>query len=190
MISGGKAHTNRVCAIVGDYWSWRRFTFEYGGGVNRYFFGSESGSRRDTGVHLENHCRTTDRVIDSVQDIYDTWNFLNGIRQLWRPGFEYSRVLRKELNLDGLRRTGQIADHVLQSLHKLNVQRGLLLLNFRTHVIHDLLDTAAAMLFQFYGKVAGIRLGNGSQSQLQPGSTRGVLHFGRAAQNLFDRTND
>ena len=190
MISGGKAHPQGVGAIVGYHWSRGRLTFEDGSSVERYFFGSKSGSRCNAGIDLENHCRTTDRVIDSIQNIHDTWNFLNRIRQLRRPGFEYSRVLRKQLNLDRLRGTGQIADHVLQSLYEFNVKGGFLLFNFRTNVFHDFLDTPTALLFQLYGKIAGIRLRNGSQPQLQPGSTRGALHFGGASQNLFDVTDD
>src|SRR6266849_3653850 len=162
MISGGEAHPQGVSATVGYHWSRRRFTFENSGSVERYFFGSKSDSRCNAGIDLENHCRTTDRVINSIQNIHDTRNFLNRIRQLWRPDFEYSRVLRKQLNLDRLRGTGQIADHVLQSLYEFNVKRGFLLFNLRTHVFHDFLDTAVALLFQLYGKIAGIGLGNSS----------------------------
>src|SRR5713226_6098037 len=112
MISGGEAHPQGVSATVGYHWSRRRFTFENSGSVERYFFGSKSDSRCNAGIHLENHGRTTNRVVNSIQNIHDTRNFLNRIRQLWRPAFEYSRVLRKQLNLDRLRGTGQIADHV------------------------------------------------------------------------------
>src|SRR5439155_26026624 len=139
MISGGKAHTQGVGAIVGYHWSRGWLTFEDGSSVERYFFGSKSGSRCNAGIDLENHCRTTDRVIDSIQNIHDTWNFVNRIRQLRRPGFEYSWALRKELNMDRLCGTVQIADHVMHSLYDFSVTVWSLLFSSRTRFFPSLL---------------------------------------------------
>ena len=91
---------------------------------------------------------------------------------------------REQLDLDRLGRVRQIADHVLQHLDELDVDRGLLLLDLGPQLGDDVVDAAAALAFQLHGDVAGIRFGDRSQAELQTGAPRVALAPRESARSI------
>ena len=71
-------------------------------------------------IDRENHGRPAGGVIDAVFDIDDRLFTVDvdpakRIRDARRPGGEQIGIGRKQLDDDGLRSAGQVADHVLQA---------------------------------------------------------------------------
>ena len=129
---------------------------------------------------------TGDGVVDSVLCVHYTRNGLDGGLDPWAKLTEESRVVGEHLDHDVFRLVGQIADHVLQNLRELHIQRRFGLIDFVADVCYDLIDRAVTILLEADGKVAGVRLGDGGEAHLQASTSRGDLDFWSVVQNLLN----
>ena len=99
---------------------------------------------------------------------------------------EQRRIVGEDLDLDRLRRVGRSPIIVLQHLRELDVQLRLGGLDLLAHIVHHLVDRAAALGFQLHGEVAGVGFGDGGEAHLQAGAARGDFDFGRGVQDALD----
>src|ERR1700674_2981299 len=127
---------------------------------------------------------------DAVQYIYNALDLADRIRDFRSPVGKQSLVLRKELDLDRLRRARKISDHILQNLNKLHVQRRFFRLYFAANLFNHFVDTPAAIILQLHRYVSGIRLRYRGQAELHSGAPGGTLDFRNFAQYCFDMSND
>ena len=95
-------------------------------------------------------------------------------------------IFREHLDDHRLGSAGEVADHVLQALFQIDVDSRLPLFDLIAHVIHDFIDAALTLGFQFYGNVAPVCLGDGRQSKLQAGASRGAFHFRHIVKYLLN----
>ena len=109
---------------------------------------------------------------------------------MWPTFSRTSGSAIEQLDLDRLGSVGQITDHVLQDLYELNVQLRLSLLDLRAQVGHDLVDAAIALVLQLHGDVAGVGLGDCSETHLQPRTPRYAFHLRRVAKHPFHMPQD
>ena len=106
------------------------------------------------------------------------------------PSWLSRAVAGEELDLDGLGRVGEVADHVLQDLGELDVEVGLGLPDPLAGILHDLVDVAVAVGLEADGEVAGVGFGDGGEAHLQAGAAAGGGDLGGAAQDLLDVLQD
>ena len=117
-----KAHADRVGAIVDDHRRRRRLALHDRRDVDLELLRREAGARRHRLIHLEQRRRAADGVLDAVEHVDDAGQLLDRLADLRRPLLQQRRILREQLDRDRLGRAGQIADHVLQQLHELDVE--------------------------------------------------------------------
>ena len=79
----------------------------------------------------------------------------------------------------------KIADHVLQELRELDVQRGHLLVDLLAHVGDHLVHAAIALAFQLHREIAAIGFRHRGEPKLQAGAARRGLHFWRVTEDSF-----
>ena len=161
------------------------------GGVFGDFGRGEAEAGGDDGVDLEVGGGAADGVLDAVLHVDDAGDLADGVAdaraELVEQGFDRCD---EELDLDGLGRVGEVADHVLQDLDELDVESGSLALILRADVGDDFVDGAAALGFELDGEVAGVGFGDGGEAHLQAGAAGGAFDFGRSAQDPFDVLED
>ncbi len=97
---------------------------------------------------------------------------------------------REQLDLHRLGRVRQIADHVLQNLHELDLDGRLFTRDTFAELRDDFVDVTAALALQLDGNVAAVGLGDGGQAQLQAGAARRAFDFRDFAQHLLDVANN
>ncbi len=139
------------------------------------------------GSTCEVGCRAADGVVDSVFDVDHAGNLANGVADTRAKLRKQIRVVRENLDLDGLRRIRQVVDVVLQYLRQLDVEFWLRGLHFLAHVFHHLVHRSAAFCLQLHREVAGVGLGHRGQAHLQAGATGGGLHFRDGLQGFAPR---
>ncbi len=120
---------------------------------------------------------------DAVVDVHHAGHLADGVGHLGRELLQQLLVVGEDLDLDGLRHGGQVADQVLHELQHLDVEAGDGLLDLRAHVVHDLLDGPARQGLQADEEVALVGLGDAA-AELQAGAPRVGLHLGRALQDV------
>ena len=98
---------------------------------------------------------------------------------------EQVRVFGEHFDDNRFGRAGQIADHILQELCELDIQRRHLLVDLLTNVGDDLVYASLPFGLQLDGEIAAIGFRDGGESKLEPGPARGGLHFGRIPQDAF-----
>src|SRR6476661_6059531 len=146
-----KAHSYVVNAVIGDDGRGGRFALDDSSRISGDLFGAKSGTRRDRRINLKAHGRSRNRVFETIEYIGDAFGALvrflvivDGISNLWRPGFEKRWILRKKFDHDGFGLASEVADHVLQDLDKFGLHRGFLRINLCANVIHDFVDRPGA----------------------------------------------
>ncbi len=92
-----------------------------------------------------------------------------------------------ELDLDGLGRVGEIAEHVLKDLGEFDIQLGLGGVDALPGVLHDSVDAAAAMVCEQDAEVAGVGFGDGGETHLQAGAAGGGGDLGDLVEDLVRR---
>ena len=95
-----------------------------------------------------------------------------------RPLAKECGVGREQLDLYRLRRVRQIADHVLQHLHELDLDARLLPRDAGAKFRHDLLDVTVALTLELDGNVPAVGLGDCGQAKFQAGTARCTFDFG------------
>ena len=184
-VCGRKAYANRVRAIIRDHRSWSRLALEDRRSIERDFFGREPGSRRYSRIYLKRYRRSAHGVVDSIQQIDHAWDLPNRIGHFRSPLFQLLGILRKQLDLDGLRCRCQVADHILQHLYEIDIEGRFLFLDLSPNVRHDFFDIAVTICLQLYQNVTGIRLCYRSEPELQSCAARSALHLRHFVQHLF-----
>ena len=121
----GEADADGVGAAVGDERGVGGDAVEDGGGVLGDLGGGEAEARGEHGVDLEVGGGAADGVVDAVLDVDDAVDLADGVGDARAELVEELRIVGEELDLDGLGRVGEVADHVLQDLGELDVELGL-----------------------------------------------------------------
>jgi len=132
------------------------------GGVGGDFGGGEAQARGEAGVDLKGSGGAADGVVDAVLNVDHAWNFGNGVAHARGELVEQVLVGGAELDLDGLRGVGEVADHVLQDLCELDVELGLGGFDLLAGVLHDVVDAAVAVSGEQDGEVADVGFCNSS----------------------------
>ena len=144
------------------------------------FGGGEAETGGEAGVDLEGGGGAADGVVDAVLDVDDAGDFGDGIADAGAELIEEVLVGGEELDLDGLRGIGEVADHVLQDLGELDVEFGLGGFDALAGVFHDVVDAAAAFVSKHDGEVAGVGFGDGGETHLEAGAAGGGGDLGRS----------
>ena len=181
----GKTDANGVSAVVEHHRQRGGLALENGAGIQFHLLGGEAGARGDRWIDVEERGRTADGVLDAVEHVHHSGNLLDGVADLRRPRAQQVGVLREELDGHRFGRAGEIADHVLQQLHELDVQHRFGFRDLGAHVGDHLVAAAAALAFQLDRDIAGVGFGDGGQAELQAGAPRSALHLGDGAQDLL-----
>ena len=89
--------------------------------------------------------------------IYYSGNFGNGLLNAGTKCQQKVLVVRKQLDLDGFRRVGEIANHILQNLRELHIERWLSRMDLFASIGNHFIDVARTVRLQANGEVPGIR---------------------------------
>ncbi len=119
---------------------------------------SEAETRGYHRINLKAGRRAGDRVLDTVLDVDDPWDFCYCFGDLWAKFVEKVGVRREELDLDRFGRVGEIADHILKDLGELNVESRLCLFDLSANIGDDIVNGTRAFGLKTDGEVAVIRL--------------------------------
>src|ERR1039457_6726940 len=172
-----EAHADGVGSAVRDEWIAGGKAIKNRGGVLGNLGWREAEARRDDGIDLEAGRWPADGVLDAVLDIDDALDLFDGIADARAELTKQGRIVYKKLDLDWLRRIGEVANHVLQHLRKFNVEFRLGCTNLRADIVNDFVDGPAAFGFQLDSEIASVGFGHGGKAHLQAGAARGALHF-------------
>ena len=186
----GQADANGVGAAVDDHRPGGGQAVEDCGGIVGNLAGREAEAACDDRIDLEARGRAGDGVVHAVLGVHHSGNLLDGVLHPGAELVQQGGIAAEELDLDGFRRVGEVADHVLQHLRELDVEGRLGLPDPLADVLHDLFDVAVAVTLEADGEVAGVGLGDGGEAHLQAGAAAGDLDLGRAAQDLLDVLED
>ena len=135
-------------------------------------------------------CGTADGVLNAVENVDDSMNFLNGAGNTRSSVGEEFWILREKLNDDGLGLAGEVANHVLQDLDEFHLGGRLGLLDFGTNVGDDLINVPLAVALELNGEITTIGFGNRGKAKLQASAARSVFDFGLRTNNFFDVLED
>ena len=186
----GKANANGIGAIVENHGRRCRLALKNGRSIQSDLLGGKTNSCGHRRIDLKRHSRTADGILHTVENIYDAMHFANSFCHFWRGLVQKLAVARKELDDNRFRLAGQITYHVLQDLNKFDFCGWFLLLNLRSDVRNDVVDSTLATAFQLHGEVSPIGLRHCGKAQLQTRAPRSVLHLGCGAQNIFHMQKD
>ena len=178
-----EAHADGVGAAVGDQRIVGGDAVENRRCVDGNFARGKAEAARQLRIDLEVGGRAADGVVDAVLDVDDAGNLADGVAHARAQAVRADRHRREELDLDRFGRIRQIADHVLQNLGELDVELRLGGLDLLAHVLHHVVNGAAALGLQLHGEVAGVGFGHGGQAHLQAGAARSDFHFGSGVQD-------
>ena len=93
-------------------------------------------------------------------------------------------VFAVEADLDRRRRAGQVADQIAENSEKLDAKSGLAGLDLLAQLAHHFF-ALAVLAAELHREVAGVRLRDAGQSELQAGAPRKALYIGRLLQQTL-----
>ena len=130
-----------------------RFAVHDGGSDRGKLVGREACLRRRKRIDGKDHRRTAGRVIDSVLDIDHGFLVVDldppqSIGYAGRPRGKGIRVRRKEFDYYGFGSAGEIGNHVLENLRKLDVQCRLLGRHLAADLTDNIVNPTAAFVLQ------------------------------------------
>ena len=167
----------------------RRFALKDGTCVELDFLRSKPGARRHSLIHPERNGRAADRVLNAVFHVFHAKDGFDGIADFRAQTFKRSRFSENNLISIG---SGELVRSPIMSSRswmKSVSSCGNCVLTCLPRLRDHFLHSAAPLLFQIYGDVAGICFCDGGEPELQAGTSRSALHFGNRIQDLLHPTS-